>query len=72
MVFYVFLCRPVCGVFVPAIFVMVPLNMTYLHYLQHSFFEHLFNLYCNIIKNITCFSLIKHRHLLVFVKELSV
>ena len=29
-------------------FVMVPLNMTYLHCLQHSFIEHLFNLY---IKN---------------------
>jgi len=26
-------------------FVMVPLNLTYLHCLQHSFFEHLFNLY---------------------------
>jgi len=25
--------------------VMVPLNMTYLHCLQHSMFEHLFNLY---------------------------
>ena len=24
---------------------MVPLNMTHLHCLQHSFFEHLFNLY---------------------------
>jgi len=28
-------------------FVMVPLNMTYLHCLQHSLFEHLFNLYMN-------------------------
>jgi len=26
---------------------MVPLNMTYLHCLQHSLFEHLFNLYCS-------------------------
>jgi len=26
-------------------FVMVPLNLTYLHCLQHSLFEHLFNLY---------------------------
>jgi len=25
--------------------VMVPLNLTCLHYLQHSFFEHLYNLY---------------------------
>jgi len=24
---------------------MVPLNLTYLHCLQHSFVEHLFNLY---------------------------
>ena len=29
-------------------FVMVPLNMTYLHCLQHSLFEHLFNLYCSL------------------------
>jgi len=27
-------------------FVMVPLKLTYLHCLQHSSFEHLFNLYC--------------------------
>ena len=27
------------------LFAMVPLNMTCLHCLQHSFFEHLFNLY---------------------------
>ena len=26
-------------------FVMVPINFTYLHCLQHSFFEHLFNFY---------------------------
>jgi len=26
-------------------FVMLPLNLTYLHCLQHSLFEHLFNLY---------------------------
>ena len=29
-------------------FVMVPLNMTYLHCLQRSLFEHLFNLYCHL------------------------
>ena len=34
---YVFLCT--------GHFVMVPLNMTYLHCLQHSLFEHFFNLY---------------------------
>jgi len=44
MVFYVFLCRSVCW-FCTGHFVMVPLNLTYLHCLQHSFFEHLFNLY---------------------------
>jgi len=27
--------------------VIVPLNLTYLHYLQHIVFENLFNLYCN-------------------------
>jgi len=31
-------------------FVMVPLNLTYLHCLQHSFFEHLFNLYYICVK----------------------
>ena len=31
---------------------MVHLNLTYLHCLQHSFFEHLLNLYCdNLQKN---------------------
>jgi len=36
-------------VFCTGHFVMVPLNMTYLHVhcLQHSLFEHLFNLYYN-------------------------
>jgi len=28
------------------------LNFTYLHCLQHSFFEHLFNLYHSTLKNI--------------------
>jgi len=35
-----------CASFCTGHFVMVPLNMTYLHCLQHSLFEHLFNLYC--------------------------
>jgi len=30
-------------------FIMVPLNLTYLHCLQHSFFEHLFNLYYDVL-----------------------
>jgi len=41
-----FLCRSVnlCVGFCMGHFVMVPLNLTYPHCLQHSFFEHLFNL----------------------------
>jgi len=38
------LCRCVCKFFTGH-FVMVPLNLTYLHCLQHSLFEHFFNLY---------------------------
>jgi len=34
-----------CASFCTDHFVMVPLNMTYLHCLQHSLFEHLCNLY---------------------------
>jgi len=34
-----------CVGFCTGHFVMVPLNLTYLHCLQHSVFEHLFNLY---------------------------
>jgi len=45
-------CVVPCASFCTGHFVMVPLNMTYLHLLQHSLFEHLFNLYCNVI---TCF-----------------
>ena len=37
-----------CVSFCTGHFVMVPLNMTYLHCLQHSLFEHLFNLYYDI------------------------
>jgi len=40
------LCVVPCASFCTGHFVMVPLNMTYLHCLQHSLFEHLFNLYC--------------------------
>ena len=43
MVLYLFCV--VLGVGLPGHFVMVPLNLTYLHCLQHSFFECLFNLY---------------------------
>jgi len=41
MCFGVFLCVSFCT----GHFGMVPLNLTYLHCLQHSLFEHLFNLY---------------------------
>jgi len=36
-----------CVSFCTGHFVMVPLNLTYLHCLQHSFYEHFFILYCN-------------------------
>jgi len=39
-------CVVQCVSFWTGHFVMVPLNLTYLHCLQHSLFEHLFNLYC--------------------------
>ena len=38
---YVF-CAVLCVSFCTGHFVMVPLNLTYLHCLQHSLFEHLF------------------------------
>ena len=41
-------------------FVMVPLNFTYLHCLQHSFFEHLFILYYTCIKLMKRKGLRKH------------
>jgi len=37
-----------CVSFCTGHFVMVPLNMTYLHCLQYALFEHLFNLYWHI------------------------
>jgi len=37
-------CVVPCVSFCTGYFVMVPLNMTYLHCLQNSLFEHLFNL----------------------------
>jgi len=36
-------------VFVRANFVMVPLNLTCLHCLQHYFFQHLFNLFLEVV-----------------------
>ena len=38
-------CVVPCVSFCTGHFVMVPLNLTYLHCLQHFLFEHLFNLY---------------------------
>ena len=43
-------CVVLCVSFCTCHFVMVPLNMTYLHCLQHSLFEHLFNLYYTLIR----------------------
>jgi len=50
-------CVVRCVSFCTGHFVMVPLNMTYLHCLQHSLCEHLFNLYLYIhhIKDINFF-----------------
>ena len=47
MMLYVFLCRSVCLCvsFCTGHFVMVPLNLTYLHCLQKKLFKNLFNLY---------------------------
>ena len=39
-------CVLQCVGFCKGYFVLVPLNLTYLHCLQHSFFEHLFNFNC--------------------------
>jgi len=50
-----FLCVVPCVSFCTGHFVMVPLNMTYLHCLQHSLFEHLFNVYYH--KQEVCFLL---------------
>jgi len=44
LVFCTFLCCSVCDFFCTGHFVMVPLNLTCLHCLQHSFLEHFFNL----------------------------
>jgi len=41
-----------CVCFCTSHFVMVPLNLTCLHCFQHSFFEHLFNLYYQIIRTL--------------------
>ena len=44
-------CVVLCVSFCTGHFVMVPLNLTYLHCLQHSLFEHLFNLYYALTTN---------------------
>ena len=41
-------CVVLCVSFCTSHFVMVPLNLKYLHCLQHSFFEHIINLYLHI------------------------
>jgi len=47
MILYVF-CVVQCVSFCTGHFVMVPLNLTYLHCLQHSLFQRIFNLYFKI------------------------
>jgi len=47
MMLYVF-CVVLCVSFCTGHFFMVPLNMTYLHCLQHSLFEHLLHLYYSL------------------------
>ena len=48
-------------------FVMLPLNMTYLHCLQHSLFEHLFNLYYHLQHFCQCrVAVLKNRPVLAF------
>ena len=49
LVFYMFFCGSVCW-FLYEPFRMVHLNLTYLHCLQHSFLEHLFNSYCDDLR----------------------
>ena len=64
MVLYVF-CVVLCVSFCTGHFVMVPLNLTYLHCLQQSFFEHLFNLYLlkrHILLYKITFSVVRHLH----------
>ena len=48
-------------------FIMVPLNLTYLHCLQHYFFDHLFNLYFHLMSYmiIRITSMIRHATLLL-------
>jgi len=45
-------CVVLCVGFCTGYFVMVALNMTHVHYLQHSFFEHRFNLYYDLVRTI--------------------
>ena len=49
-----------CVIFCTGHFVMVPLNLTNLHCLQHSLFEHLFKLYFTFIENLQTFKLLKN------------
>jgi len=45
IVWYMCLCVVLCVGLCTGHFVIVPLNLTYLHCLQHSFIEHFFNWY---------------------------
>jgi len=55
MVLYVLFFVVLCVSFCTGHFVMVPLNLTYRHCLQHFFFEHLFNLF--YLKQLTTWSM---------------
>jgi len=52
MMLFVCFCVVLCVSFCTGHFVMVLLNLTYLHCLQHSLFEHLFNLYFTVFTSI--------------------
>jgi len=54
LVFYVFFCVVLCFGICTGHLVMVHLNLTYLHCLQHYLFKHIFNLYYIIIGYVVC------------------
>jgi len=68
LVLFVF-CAVLCVCFCTGHFVIVPLNLTRLHCLQHSFLEHHFNLYYIVL--LCLWYLRKHYSwfLMVFIRE---
>ena len=65
-------CVVLCVSFCTGHFVMLPLNLTYLHCLQRSLFEHLFNLfyerahqfYIEVIRKLSKIIFLRHRALI--------